>query len=346
MEKLDSVKKKNDFKKINFRKLFTKRNCFVALGYIVMFALYMATELGSKIASTSQNVILLHGHPIPFVTLAGVFSSMTTVVFICWVVFYRRVGFYTDIFLLGFRIIRLSPGFFHFNPQTYPAMFISLVSLLAVIIIYNRNKTIGRKERKYRNDMEDFTKEVIGAFANCIDGKDSYTNGHSRRVAIYTKFLAQKLGEPAQTVDQFYNIALLHDIGKIGIPEAILTKPGKLTDEEFAIMKNHAARGYDILKDVTLQKDLPSGARYHHERYDGKGYPDGLKGTDIPWVARIISVADAFDAMSSTRPYRKKLPLDYIIQEIKNCSGTQFDPKVANAFIELYEEGTFNYMNR
>lgn len=329
---------------MNFKKFFTKKNLFAALGYIVLFALCILTEIASKKASSSREVIFLSGHPIPLVTLAGVFSSMTTIIFICWVVFYRRIGFYTDILLLTFRIIRLSPGFFHFNPESYPAMFITIVSLLAVIIIYNRNKTIGRREKKYRSNLEDFTKEIIGAFTNCIDGKDSYTNGHSRRVAKYTKMLAQKLGESEKTVEQFYNIALLHDIGKIGIPEAILTKPGKLTNEEFTIMKNHAARGYDILKDVTIQKDLPSGARYHHERFDGKGYPDGLKGTEIPWVARIISVADAFDAMSSTRPYRQKLPMDYIVQEIQKCSGTQFDPKVAAAFIELYNEGKFDYL--
>lgn len=154
--------------------------------------------------------------------------------------------------------------------------------------------------------------------------------------------LGKKLGLDEETLDKYYNIGLLHDIGKISIPDAILTKPGKLTPEEFDIIKSHAQRGYDILKDVKIQDDIADGAHYHHERYDGKGYPAGLSGKDIPQVARIIAVADAFDAMSSTRSYRKKLPLDFIVQEIERCTGTQFDPEVAEAFLELYKEGAFD----
>ncbi len=121
-----------------------------------------------------------------------------------------------------------------------------------------------------------------------------------------------------------------------------MTKPGKLTPEEFDIIKSHAQRGYEILKDVKIQDDIADGAHYHHERFDGKGYPSGLSGKDIPLVARIIAVADAFDAMSSTRSYRKKLPLDFIMQEIDRCTGTQFDPEVAEALLELYKEGAFD----
>ncbi|MCR4954768.1 MAG: HD domain-containing protein [Treponema sp.] len=215
---------------------------------------------------------------------------------------------------------------------------ICIVSVVVHITIKMRIKKADEKTEQERI----LNKAIIGAFANCVDGKDTYTNGHSNRVAKYTRMLAQKLGEDEQTVEKFYNIALLHDIGKIGIPDAILQKPGRLDDEEFAIMKSHAERGYMILKDVQIQEDLAAGAHHHHERFDGKGYPDGLSGENIPWVARIIAVADTFDAMSSTRPYRKKLPEDFIINEIKNCAGTQLDPKVVNKFMELYEEGAFN----
>ena len=198
------------------------------------------------------------------------------------------------------------------------------------------------KSLEVKNEEERvFNKAIIGAFANCVDGKDTYTNGHSLRVAKYTRMLAKKLGENPETVEKFYNIALLHDIGKIGIPDAILQKPGKLTDEEFKIMKSHAQRGYEILKDVQLQEDLAAGAHHHHERFDGKGYPDGLVGENIPWVARIIAVADTFDAMSSTRPYRSKLPEDFIVNEINKNAGTQFDPKVVEKFMELYADGAF-----
>ena len=212
-----------------------------------------------------------------------------------------------------------------------------LVGLLANYGLKLRIKKIEAKTEEERK----FNKAIIGAFANCVDGKDTYTNGHSRRVAEYTRMLAQKLGEDKHTVDQFYNIALLHDIGKIGIPDIILQKPGKLTEEEFDVMKSHPGRGYIILKDVQIQEDLAAGARYHHERFDGKGYPDGLAGQNIPWVARIIAVADTFDAMSSTRPYRKSLPEDFIIQEIEKCAGSQFDPVVVEKFLELYHEGAF-----
>ncbi|WP_407434400.1 HD-GYP domain-containing protein [Treponema sp.] len=183
-----------------------------------------------------------------------------------------------------------------------PGIFMGLVALISVILIYQSNEQIIKTQKKYRKELEEFNKSIIGAFTNCIDGKDAYTNGHSYRVALYTTMLANKLGvKDQETLDKYYNIGLLHDIGKISIPDAILTKPGKLTPEEFDTIKSHAKRGYEILKDVKIQDDIAAGAHYHHERYDGKGYPDGLSDTQIPQIARIISVADAFDAMSSTR---------------------------------------------
>ncbi len=217
--------------------------------------------------------------------------------------------------------------------------------VFTLVLCFFAQLCIGGRIRKMRQKAENdriFTNAIIGAFANCVDGKDKYTNGHSARVAKYTRMLAERLGEDHATVEKYYNIALLHDIGKISVPDAILKKPGKLDDEEFAIMKSHAQRGYEILKDVTIQEDLAAGAHYHHERFDGKGYPDGLSGESIPYVARIIAVADTFDAMSSTRPYRKQLPLDYIVEEIQRCSGTQFDPAVVDKFMELYHDGAFD----
>ena len=216
-----------------------------------------------------------------------------------------------------------------------------IIAFLTALFVHLGIRLRIKKLEARTEEERKFNKAIIGAFANCVDGKDTYTNGHSLRVAQYTKMLAQKLGENTQTIDKFYNVALLHDIGKIGIPDAILQKPGKLTDDEFKIMKSHAERGYQILKDIQLQEDLAAGAHHHHERFDGKGYPDGLAGENIPWVARIIAVADTFDAMSSTRPYRKKLPEDFIINEIKNCAGTQLDPMVVEKFLELYNEGAF-----
>ena len=226
------------------------------------------------------------------------------------------------------------------RPWFWPALILIalLITAQTIHIKFHKMQVKSKKE-------QEFTNAIIEAFANCIDGKDEYTNGHAHRVAKYTRMLSEQLGEPKEIVNKYYNIALLHDIGKIAVPDEILKKPAKLTDEEFAIMKSHPQRGYEILKDVKIQEDLAQGARFHHERFDGKGYPTGISGTSIPWVARIIAVADTFDAMSSTRPYRKKLPLNFIVEEIKRCSGSQFDPKVVDAFLALNNDGKFNDLN-
>ena len=169
--------------------------------------------------------------------------------------------------------------------------------------------------------------------------KDAYTNGHSHRVAKYTALLAKKLGKSPEEVTKMHRIALLHDIGKISIPDNILNKPGRLTDEEFAVMKTHSQRGYDILKEISIAPELAEGAGFHHERQDGRGYPNGLNKDEIPEVAQIIAVADTFDAMFSTRPYRKKMPLPDIIAELRRCSGTQLTETVVQALLSLIDDG-------
>ena len=159
---------------------------------------------------------------------------------------------------------------------------------------------------------------------------------------MYTRMLAEKLGKPPEEVERMYRIALLHDVGKISIPDAVLNKPGRLTDEDYAVMKSHSQRGQDVLKNIDIAPDLALGAGCHHERWDGRGYPNGLKGDEIPEVAQIIGVADTFDAMFSTRPYRKKMPLADVVAEIRRCRGTQLSPKVVDAFLQLVDEGVFN----
>ena len=312
--------------------------------FVFLFFLYHLCEYGNTWAGSSRGGMWqVAGGAIPYATLPGVFTSLCTFILIAWVVYYRKFGFYFSLVILILRFIRLGRNLFHHNLMVLPGIFMSIVALVSVILIYQSNEQIIKTQKKHRQELEEFTKSIIGAFTNCIDGKDAYTNGHSYRVALYTTMLANKLGVTDQaTLDKYYNIGLLHDIGKISIPDAILTKPGKLTPDEFETIRSHAQEGYKILKDVKIQEDIAAGAHYHHERYDGTGYPDGLIGKDIPLVARIIAVADAFDAMSSTRSYRKKLPLDYIAQEIETYAGTQFDPEVANAFLSLYEEGAFD----
>lgn len=229
---------------------------------------------------------------------------------------------------------------------TETVWFVLMLILLGVLLVsfifwlIYRRKTVAmlRKQAEDKKLINEMTK----VFSSCVDMKDAYTNGHSARVAKYSRMLAKAMGKSAEDVEDIYNIALLHDIGKISIPDNILNKPGRLDDDEFAVMKTHATRGYDILKEITIAPDIALGAGYHHEKYNGTGYPSGLKGDEIPEIAQIIAVADAFDAMYSTRPYRKKLPLETVVDEIKRCNGTQFSPKVVEAFLKLVEDGAFD----
>lgn len=226
-----------------------------------------------------------------------------------------------------------------YETWTFRILFAVLILALISGIIYmyfdKKTKSLEKKQRETRTLINQITK----AFAKCIDMKDRYTNGHSFRVANYTKMLAERLGYGENEVEEIYNTALLHDIGKLSIPDAILNKPEGLNDEEYQIMKSHSANGYEILKEITIDPDLAIGAGYHHERLDGKGYPRGLKGDEIPMVAQIIAVADTFDAMYSTRPYRKKLSLDYVIGELKRVAGTQLNADVVELLASLAEEG-------
>lgn len=176
---------------------------------------------------------------------------------------------------------------------------------------------------------------LLHALTSAVDAKDAYTCGHSQRVALFGREIAVAAGLPEQLCDRVYMAGLLHDVGKIGVPEEVLRKPGKLTNEEFAEMKKHVDIGARILRDVRQVDDLIPGVLYHHERYDGKGYPHGLAGQDIPLIGRILCVADSFDAMTSNRTYRKALPLEVALMEIRRCSGTQFDPMLADAWLSI-----------
>ena len=214
---------------------------------------------------------------------------------------------------------------------------IALITLLVSLVMDRRTKKLIAKN----NEQKKFIREVVEAFARVIDMKDQYTRGHSIRVAHYTAMLAKEMGFDEDTAEKYYNIALLHDIGKIGISDDVLNKPGKLNDEEYATIQSHSAKGYDTLKDISIMPELAIGAGSHHERPDGKGYPHGLKGEEIPTVARIIAVADTFDAMYSNRPYRNRMPFAKVFKIIKEIRGTQLDADVVDAFIRLVDQGMF-----
>lgn len=185
--------------------------------------------------------------------------------------------------------------------------------------------------------------ETILTIARTVDAKDENTSQHSVRVSEYSVLIAKKLGFGNEECENLRKTAMLHDIGKIGIPDSVLNKPAKLTDEEYAIMKSHVTIGAEILKNFTMIENVADGALYHHEKYDGSGYASGLKGEEIPLNARIIGIADAFDAMTANRVYRKKLDPDFVIGELKRCKGTQFDPKLVDIMLELIGDGTINF---
>ena len=201
------------------------------------------------------------------------------------------------------------------------------------IQVENRTEELNKEKESY----EELTLETLSSLASVIDAKDHYTNGHSIRVAAYAKGIAETLGLSALDCEQIYFAGLIHDVGKIGINESILTKPGKLTPEEFEVIQSHSSLGGDILKGIREFPLFEHVARSHHERYDGRGYPDKLAGEAIPFPARIVAVADAFDAMTSDRSYRKALSIQVAIDELVECKGTQFDPNVVDAFLKLNE---------
>ncbi|MBR5421573.1 MAG: HD-GYP domain-containing protein [Lachnospiraceae bacterium] len=204
------------------------------------------------------------------------------------------------------------------------------------IIIRNINATGDALEAK--EEVKALSVEVMEALAHTIDAKDEYTKGHSVRVAAYSRMLAERMGLSADECENVYYMGLLHDIGKIGVPNEIINSPTKLTEEEFSVVKMHPGLGFDILSEIKSRPDLAIGARWHHERFDGSGYPDGRAGEEIPLPARIISVADSYDAMTSNRSYRKYLSQEKVKEELKKNEGTQFDPGVVSAMLKIMEE--------
>ncbi len=223
-----------------------------------------------------------------------------------------------------------------------PLFWIVIILLVAIasagiVMLVTRAKTRKIKERQ--QEYKRITEQSLRTFAKTIDAKDSYTNGHSIRVAEYSKEIARRMGKNDEEQENIYYVALLHDIGKIGIPDNILNKPGRLTDEEREIIQRHVDIGEEILAEFTDLEGISEGVKYHHERFDGKGYCLGLKGKDIPEVARIICVADTYDAMSSDRCYRKALSNEVIYEELKTCNGSQFDPEIVPHMLDMIDEG-------
>ncbi len=237
----------------------------------------------------------------------------------------------------------------------FPLLYTSMAAFTAIAMIqYHRSILLEQdytkrlhaeveKQTKVATEragrLEIMSTEVVNMLAVAIDAKDRYTNGHSIRVAFYSVSLARHLGLPEEEIKALRREAMLHDIGKIGVPDAVLNKPGRLTDGEFEIIKSHTTIGGSILDRSSSLDEASYVALYHHERFDGKGYPSGRKGLDIPLHARIVTIADSYDAMRSDRIYRKGLPGERIHAELVQGRGSQFDPELLDAFLELEADG-------
>lgn len=215
---------------------------------------------------------------------------------------------------------------------------IDLIRLQADLAVEVKKKT--QEVMAQHEKLERISMQIVKTLSGAIDAKDTYTNGHSTRVADYSKEIARRAGFSEERQNDIYIMGLLHDVGKIGVPDAIINKPAKLTDEEYSIIQNHPVMGAKILRNITEFPKLSIGARWHHERYDGKGYPDGISGEDIPIEARIIAVADAYDAMSSRRSYRDVLPQSQVRNEVERGKRAQFDPKFAEIVLTMIDEDT------
>ena len=229
----------------------------------------------------------------------------------------------------------------------FPVMYTVTFTMFFIFSYFMHKQSLDKRQNEQtlekavnaeHDKLMAMTTQTILSISNAVDARDSYTKRHSSRVAEYSVILAKSLGWDARRLEQLYNIALLHDIGKIGVSDSILKKHTSLTDEEYEAIKQHAVIGGEILKDLTLLPNASIGAVSHHERYDGTGYPYGLKGAQIPLEARIIGIADAFDAMNSSRVYRSKMMPGYILKELQAGRGRQFDPELLDKFLPIAEQ--------
>lgn len=213
-----------------------------------------------------------------------------------------------------------------------------------LLLIESGIKSIAQMKeiKKINNELSDTYEKLEKAYLESIqtlrytvEAKDSYTRGHSDRVSAYSVLIGQKLGLSDNDLKNLELGGLFHDVGKIGVPDSILQKTERLTDDEYSEIKNHPSIGAHILSSATIFQDIIPIVKHHHEKYDGNGYPSKLKGENIPYLARITSIADTFDAMTSKRSYRDSLPIDTVISEFERCKGTQFDPKLTDVFLDI-----------
>lgn len=316
--------------------------------YFVLLGIYLGTSVFVIRAVHSTDVFRFMNGAIPIATFSGVLFSLANICIILLVVLFHKPGFWTalTLLLIHFPMLLTQILWFH-KYDSLPVLFTSLLTILVIVLLYRRHLTL----KEYRNREMDSLKmqqkasqrlleQTATALVNAIDAKDTCSRGHSKRVAEYSEKIARMVGKDDETCRKVYYTALLHDVGKIGISNSILNKKVKLTPEEYDIIKAHPVFSGQILAGINEYPYLSIGACHHHERYDGRGYPEGLKGENIPEIARIIAVADAYDAMTSNRSYRNAIPQHIVREELVKGMGTQFDPEFAKAMLHLIDVDT------
>ena len=316
--------------------------------FVLLLVLFAISHVCTILASSSTDYLYIGSLHLSISAFAGVFSSFSNLCIIFIVVFFGKRGFIISLLLLFCQAPMLIMGIIRQqNLSRIPGLFTNLLTITAIILLYIRNKKIEDfqsieidhlKEQQMLSQR--LFEQTATALVNAIDAKDTYSRGHSMRVAEYSEKIAREMGKSDEECHKIYYAALLHDVGKIGVSDDIINKKGKLTDEEYDAIKQHPVFGNQILSSITEYPYLSIGAHFHHERYDGRGYPDKLKGEDIPEIARIIAVADAYDAMTSTRSYRNAIPQQIVREEIVKNSGTQFDPEVAKIMQHIIDMDT------
>ena len=315
------------------------------LGFVVLILLFISSVVIVPRLSKSGEMLIIWNARLPMSAFAGVVSLLANICIILLVVFYGKKGFIAAlVMLLGQVPIWAYNLAVTQQLGSLPGIFSTILTLLVIIIIRSRGRMINQFQQE---KVEQLTKQkelsvrlfeqTAQALVTAIDAKDEYSHGHSVRVAEYSRRIAEAMGKSEDECQKVYYAGLLHDVGKIGISDAIIGKKGKLTPEEYEEIKMHPVLGNQILSNIRDYPYINVGAHFHHERYDGKGYPDGLKGEDIPEIARIISVADSYDAMSSNRSYRRAVPQQIIREEIVEGAGTQFDPQIALIMRDLID---------
>ena len=276
----------------------------------------------------------------------GYFPYISTAVYIVAILYIalqvRKVNWleslviFMDVIFLTVGVV--SEGFF----ACYAMLRICVVAVMTYYYMFFQSEIykedIFSKKLEQAKMADEFSLELITTLAGTIDAKDAYTKGHSQRVAAYSKEIARRLGKDEGFQKEIYCMGLLHDIGKIGIPDSIINKNGRLSEDEFTVMREHSVIGSNLLKDIKIKPNLFIGARWHHERCDGKGYPDGLRKRNIPIEARIIAVAEVYDAMSSSRSYRSLLPQSRIITQLEASRDTQLDSEIVTVMLQMIYE--------